>query len=62
MGIEVGPDPNRLAVLHVGDSAEAQLGHCPAVLAPGADATDPDDSITQVPDLRVVEVDLGESS
>jgi hypothetical protein len=40
---------------------KAVLVTAPAVLAPCADAADPDDSITQVPDLRVVEVDLGES-
>src|SRR5829696_721673 len=61
LGIEVGPNPNRLAVLHVSDRAEGHLGHRPALLAPRADAADPDDSITQVPDLRVVEVDVVES-
>ena len=35
----------------VGDGAEGHLCHHPALLAPCADAAEPDDPITQIPDL-----------
>jgi hypothetical protein len=46
------------SVLDVGHGGERRLGHGPARLATGADAADCDDSVAEVPDLRVFDVDL----
>jgi hypothetical protein len=51
LGIEIGPNADRLAVLVVAHGAERRLSPCSAALATRADDADRDDSIAEVPDF-----------
>src|SRR5262245_5136371 len=60
LGIEVSPNPNRLAVTDVAHDADRRLGLGSTPPATRADLTDCDDSVTEVSDLRVLGVPVVE--
>jgi hypothetical protein len=60
-GIEVGPHPNRFAVLGLDQEGEWRLGLGATLLATRADAADPENAVAEVPNLRELDVDFDES-
>ncbi len=54
--VKVGPNPDQLAVLEVSDNGVRGLGVGPASSAAGADMAEPNDAITKVPVLRVLDL------
>src|SRR5687767_12750034 len=60
LGIEVAPNRDRLAVLDLGHERQGRLGLGPAFPATVARAADRDEAVSQIPDLRDLDVDLAE--
>src|SRR6266545_5480357 len=60
-GVEVSPNPNRPAVLVLGYAAPGRLGLGATFVTTRTGAADRDESVSQVPDLRELDVGLGES-
>jgi hypothetical protein len=56
LGIEIGPDPDRLAVLDVGQVSERRLGLGSAALAPDSQPADRQYPIAEVADPRILEM------
>jgi hypothetical protein len=60
-GIEVAPDPNRLAVLELDYGGKGRRGLDSALLTTRDPAADCDNSIAEIPDLRELDLELAES-
>src|SRR5439155_8139769 len=60
LGIEVGPNRNRPAIFDLGHEGQGRLGLGAAGLATCASAADCDESVSQIPDLRDLDLDLTE--
>ncbi len=60
LGIEIGPKQECLAILDLGHERQGRVGLDAACLTPCAGAADRDESVSQIPDLRHLDVDLAE--